>query len=649
MKLAFLSLFLLAPALGAQWAAPLPASGAPVTVEGFLALHDDGVSIQAFSAFTQDWLAIAPAGAAVVGTGDWTALIDLPGGARTAYSARLQATAAGPAGPALDVRVEDDVIYVLQNAAAGFVLNAYSAETNLWQAIVFPDLPLVATSRFVVCAYSPASGQIAGFGARFGQWNVLALGVCDPPVADGNVGALFFHDPAGIVNAVAFSGVTNIWNISPPTSTLLLAVDHDVALVNLSAGGGFRGGAYSAYSSTWIASPVITPAASVVATTLRDKLVLIERSGNPRFEAIGALPHTAWVAFTGPMLSLLGLAQDAAVVRDAAAGQVRAFGGLRGGAWAAQAVAGPPVFEGAPEHAALVSDAGGGFHAFSPMTGTWANQNVPGATVFVGDCVAVIAAPGGNAFAWSSRHGAWVPGPAPAAGITYVHGAVGSVVSREGRDLAGGTSVDLTLFDERYGVWRTPFALAGPGFALLQGMRNALLVTDGATRLGYSIQRDDLVADAGFLPSIFTAVEEDVAVVRDAGGNLHAFGSPEKTHDLYDYPLDTETQHFSSPVFGGQIVRLTVRGTTPGIAILQVSAAALNPALMTPFGCLTIGGAVLATPPSVGISPSGVGTITVVLPVAAGPLLAWAEGGSFNLVTFVIAFAGCKAEPIAIF
>jgi hypothetical protein len=180
-------------------------------------------------------------------------------------------------------------------------------------------------------------------------------------------------------------------------------------------------------------------------------------------------------------------------------------------------------------------------------------------------------------------------------------------------------------------------------------MRNALLVTGGGTRLGYSIQRDDLVAGGGALPSVFTTVDENVAIVRDSAGNLQAFGSPEKTHDMYDYPLDTETQHFSSPVFGGQIVRLTVRGTAPGLAVLQVNSAPLIPAVMTPFGCLTIGGAVLAAPPAAAVSPSGVGSIKLVLPAGAAPLLAWAEGGSFNLVTFVIAFAGCKAEPIAIF
>jgi hypothetical protein len=236
------------------------------------------------------------------------------------------------------------------------------------------------------------------------------------------------------------------------------------------------------------------------------------------------------------------------------------------------------------------------------------------------------------------------------AGLTYVHDAVGSIVTRDGRDLAAGDSVDLAIFDERYDKWRSPYPLGGATFASLQALRNALIVTDDTARLGYSIQRDDVVGmPAAVLPIVTTQVEEDTAVLRDSANMLYAFGSPEKTHDMFDYPLDTETQHFSSAVFAGQIVHITVRGAPGNLALLGIGAAFLSPPLPVLGGCLSIAPPYVPGIPSVVIGGTGVADFTVALPMMAGPVTVWAQGASFNLVTFSLAFTGCKAEPIEIF
>ena len=181
-----LAIVFAAAPLHAQWDSITKDPTHPVIAEGFLALHDDGASLQAFSAMAQTWRMIGATGSSISGTGDWTVLFDQPGSlGLTAYSARLHETAIAPlsAGTILSMTVADDVILIINDLGGMYEASAYSAQTNTWDQVILNEVPQVAVSRFVVVLYAPFGGRVYGFGAREAYWTSQDVNVCRPPAA----------------------------------------------------------------------------------------------------------------------------------------------------------------------------------------------------------------------------------------------------------------------------------------------------------------------------------------------------------------------------------------------------------------------------------------------------------------------------------
>ncbi|MFH0943704.1 MAG: hypothetical protein V2A76_00750 [Planctomycetota bacterium] len=245
-------------------------SSAPIHAEGALLLHDDGTAVQAFSASTSRWTAIAPTGSNILGTGDWTGLVELPD-RLVAYSSRLNSTAViGVSSSPELVLVGDAVLLaIVQGATGGRIAHAYSADTNSFSSIPYTPTGIaisadVAVSRFVIVLRSTTG--IYGFSARHGGWVQLTASTTGgEPQADGNVGLLELPPPVGVAygTAAAFSGVTGDWSVSPAMYAGSARLDHNVAYVEATdTAGHFRASAYSAYNGRWITSTVVRTLAS---------------------------------------------------------------------------------------------------------------------------------------------------------------------------------------------------------------------------------------------------------------------------------------------------------------------------------------------------------------------------------------------------
>ncbi len=657
----FTSLALVAPLSAAQWAANPFNPGGYLTMTGFMVVHDDGANLRAFSAFTRSWRTIAPTGSAVIGQGDYAALIQLPGGAYRAYSARLDAVAPLPAGlPVINTYVEDDVILVMRGpGAVPTVAEAYSAQTNAWAAVGLAGAPFgIATSRYVIAFQDIAGNQAYGFGARQGVWQGQAIGFPGPLTAAGNVAAFMNTDAAGVVTAIAFSGVANAWASSPPVAFGVgaLQVAHDVAHVLIGPAAACSPCGYSAYTNNWVVSPNASPLASYT-ITLKNKYVLVQRAaGGPPFEAIGALPQAAWAPIAGAGLAVMGLGQDTAVLDDPAMAQIHAFSGLCGGLWVPRPVMGAPSFKlttaaTVPNHGCLVYS-GGEFHAFSPAASAWAPPLLAaGANWWVGESVAIVEG-GLAAFAWSARYNAWVPAPAAAAGAVLNYGGLvgGAVAARERIDPFGVPWLDA--FDERSSVWKTgplgaPIVTVAPGAAALG---NALILDEGVALEGFSAQRSDLAPAAGVAFGIFPLVmagDQNVAVALDTANVLHAFGSPADSHVFYNWPAGSETHAFARPFAPVQTMRCSVLAPAGAMAATGVSAVANFAGFaLGGLGTLYLFPPFLAVTPFVAASALGVASTALPLPAGGGGACVqlWSQGG--NAAT---GFVGNVPEPILVF
>lgn len=618
----------------------------PVLVEGFHALHDDGSELQAFSAVTQTWTEIGPSGSLVLGTGDWTAAFLEPGGGfASAYSARLNAAFPSPAtaGSPYRIVIEDDVVLILRTLGSAYEALAFSAQTGTWDMAVFPEDPLVSSSRFVIGCHLEEAREVWGFGAREGRWQVIPVVTCGPGIADGNCIGWEHESDLGDATVLAFSGISNEFLFSPfgVAGNFDLRVDHDVMATNIAQPGSFRSCGFSAYTTAWVTSPIEIDEEDVLGITVTDKVALVEAVEPYRFEAMGALAQ-AWIPVFDPSATLVRQAEDNVVVQQSVPGaELTAFSGMCGG-WVSQPAPGTLLPIGTPDYCAMVLDLSGNLYAFSPIQADWAVLSASGAVAQVGDCMAVAVDTSGNAWGWSSRWNDWVPAPAPDPSLSYETFCAGSAGAR-----IGGPSLTLDerieFFDERSNAWLPAAMLSGLSDVKPSSTRNAVLVEDGSAVLAYSAQRSGLVPSPGGLATT-SIVEEDVLAYRQPDGAVFAFGSPGFTHSMYDYPLDTETNHWSE--LSTDPLHLRVSSPVPAgtTTVLGQSALPFFPGAPTAFGRLF-----LFPPLSTSIAPpAGAGGVSVQdlpLPLGSGCTVVWGQNARLGPVQLL----DVRPEPFPIF
>ena len=545
----------LVPALAALLLAPVAAAqhfdsvtldpANPVHAESCLVLHDDGTDLQAFSAFDQTWQAIAPSGQIVVGTGDFCALTRTPGFAYQAWSARRNVMVPAPAlGPFTHVRVEDDVILLVDSGAAA---HAFSAHTGTWASIpVFGAIPPanVATSRFVAGVLD--GNTLNAFAARTGTWAAFAAPTVLPPLADGNTLVADITTGGG-QRALAFSGVLGVFATSPLAhGTNVTLLDHDVAFMRGDAAVGWRDVGYSAYEGVWVPSPHLHPAGINVTVSLTDKVVFTEEPGM-HFAAFGTRP-AVWDNLPGSF-ALFDSDEDLVIIDDLG-GTLLGFSGLSVGVFVPAAFTSPvnlgAIGAGEYEHVAGIQDPTAGLvRAFSPANNAWspAAPTSTSAIPVFDDAVGMVIDPGSGTpiSGYGARNNAWANGIVPSATATF---------DQSGSVLAVLDGTDVAVWNERCGSWDTFSFLATPTAYL--GRNYALL--DSGTLDAWSLHRQELVAAptsvAYPLGSVVT--EENVAHFTDAAGLLWAFGSPGEVQMWHQYPNGTEVRTFdvvAAPTF----------------------------------------------------------------------------------------------------
>ena len=630
--------------VAAQWSALTGAVGG-ATTDAFLVLAQkpgaSGTHIHAFSAMAQSWLDLNTvdsmyiAGAPSVQTGDWLALIRRSTNNYRAYSARLHAYADisfTDYPTQMVICVEDDIILMIGNGDGGLQASAYSAQTNAWKTQLIPGLNQHACSRFVAGVIDTNFAGY-GFSARYGSWVPRPCGAGSALHADGNV--LLVEPAAPPTEVLAFSGVLGIWSKSPLQSTVAdVRWDHNVAYVRVQqdASPQPQACAYSAYTGEFVLGPANGP--PVVQIT--DNTVLLTRSPNANvarhFFAFGARPST-WAELiipSGNVSSFVG-DDDWIVVDVPTQATLHAFSGLCSGAWSARAYAGVVAMT-ARANMFVVQDTAGTVHAYSPIHAAFAAAVPPiGTNLRVGLCYAVVQN-GVQRYAYSTRHNAWVAGPAKNPAGAYTMGAPGSLVAM--RETGPGL---LAMFHERQNAWLSG-TIAGAGVPNYVGMRNVLIcdatgLVPAGQVLGFSAQRGDWVGAPGFAGNPVGAplVDECVAVVVDAAGTLHAFGTPAATHSWFQYPLDSEFQVTHDPVTGTAVpVKSMLRGNPGDTAVQVVGLAPFFAGLPIPgLGTLLLDPAmiVLALPGGV-VGTNGLLPAPIQLPLPGVPLCAqlWSQG-----------------------
>ncbi|HZM01075.1 MAG TPA: hypothetical protein VFD43_12575 [Planctomycetota bacterium] len=517
---------------------------APVIDEGGLILHDNGSSLFAFSAVAQQWMALAPSGSTVLGSGDWVALVAVSGG-YTGYGARRASSSFIAAGGALlGAWVGDDVALVITQSGGAKTAHAYSAVTGSFVSTPYVQVgPTVASdvavSRFVAVLRSGSSYK--GFAARKGVWSTLATPTAPAsPVADANVGlgttSIIGAGPA----AAAFSGVLGTWATSPllhaSNATLLTP---NLAFVHADAGASWRACGYSAYNGAWVTSPVLrAPVAHAIHVT--DNVLLIQGGPPPEpgLEALGARPGLAWASH-GPSVALsVPVAPDFAFATTPSGGgdTKLSFSGVCDGTWKPQSFV--SFLSTSLNHAHVATGVDGlMIRGYSPRTNSF-TATIPSFFVpTLSDATVDLTRANGVHLAYSARWGTWVEGP-PWTGSDVV-ATGGSFVARQHAD----GSIDI--FDERCNEWPPAFAPGAP--SAMHAGRNVLLAqlqSGGLAVHGYSVQRADWTDAGGAAgaPLLGPVVEDDVGWYVDSAGALRAFGAPGDLHFWYQWPNDTEYQ-----------------------------------------------------------------------------------------------------------
>lgn len=589
----------LAALASAQWDSIPYQELSAVTAEGFLVLHRNADGWNVFSAAAQRWQTIAPASYQVLGTGDWTVVLEGPAGVR-GYSARHNRWAPLPSGVVPGATAVGDDVAIVVDIADSDAIEAwgYSAQTNSWSSVGLVSEPVlsdVAVSRFV--AGLRDEEIYYGFSARTGQWAAYdAMMLGQNPIAVGNVLVADLRDAFGVggqPNIAAFSGVHGTWELSPPVDPGgLLSVDHNVAAVALPAPKGIRACAYSAYGGRWIESSAVHDTFGTTISTGANWVLVQEPLGAVRIEAIGAAPAQNWEALPGSWSVAVDDAADYVLVERTNNTEIAAFSGLADGAWAPLAINSIATFETGLQRYAVVRDGFSIFSGFSPAQAAW-TVNPLGQFVFFNHGVAAASYFSSSLpfTGFSGRWGAWTPGPMSDAPAT-AQIAGGTAV---GYQRQSGPSVGtVDMFDERCDQW-VSFDLGGiatfdPGLNVVLAEPHPSLGGDLDDVFAYSAQRADWTSPDGEVLPVDTTpepeVEDDVCWFVDSAGQLWAFGAPNRSHYWFQWPSGTEflvtdpppgapspRAPFSGSGEPGQIFFGFVAGANscPGIEILGIN------------------------------------------------------------------------------
>ncbi len=580
--LAAVLLLLLAPLSFGQWSS-IDYSGSEVIVTDFMALHDDGFSIQAFSAVTQTWVPLMPSsGATIVGAGDWAALFELSDGSYAAYSARLNdmALLKDVDSTPMHIGVEDDVIFIGQDdhPDADFVVSGYSAQTNRWENQELEAEPFAfISSRFVAGFATNQFSDISvyGFGARKGEWARQDFIFCENAQADGNI-LSFDHVDDYDRTAAVFSGVLNTWAVSDPgprEPANMTKIDHNVALIFVFNG---QASGLSAYTGGWHTSIYGTLISNVTEVLLADNIIAVQRIADPLFpkiEAFGSRPGTGWNHMHLADTEIYHNTEDVLLIERLGYDMVGAFSGLREGTWQIKTFADFFICYHDGDNSVLGRDAGNTYYAFSPNENEWSERSVPsGNSVRVGDSVAAVQTME-ERWGYSTRWNTWVQGRPKDSTDVFIDHVKGSIFCQQ--KTAGSMGVGNFIFwNERSGRWNYGFETGGLVAGNVYVGRNLLMAETGPEMYGYSAQRGDWspVPLTGFA-YVDTAlwVGDNVACFVDNDEHLYAFGSPAKTHIWYQWPLGTEYQTTRQLAEYDTEVRFTIVGETAWDATLLLS------------------------------------------------------------------------------
>ena len=591
-----------------------------MSLEGALVVHDDGLALRAFSAYAQAFTEIGPTGSTLVGTGDWTALVQLSDTQFVAYSARLNATAPLNLNqPAVLAHVEDDVAYVAVQGASGSLwrIHGYSAQTGQWRPLTLNDPEFVPaadiqSSRFVIGVQgstSEATDRLHGFGARIGEWETFDGLYCSQVGIDGNT-ILYRRDVPGspFVGAIAFSGVLNLWReYGIGNEDLPLRLDHNVAMcfgVNPPVPIG-----YSAYTGAWVESDV-SQADSYGEPLLGDDLVVVPRevSGGPFLEfegheAFGARPGNDWEVSGGlaSAVSLIAMGESQVLVANTLTSTVSGFSGTCGGTWLSTSFTGTLDVAVSGDHVALIGDSNldvqaysGVLHAFSPTLSLASS----GFVEYGAGRSIVWVIQNDDAFVCAGRHGAFQHVDRTS-GISYNTTRTGSLfVQQQCSGVAG-------LYEVERFCERSDLVHGGPDPSLTMDCMervyasggNALLAYSDVTErlFGYSVQRDAF--DALPLTVTLTAslaslaeCDENAGYVID-GDTLHAYGAFSDSGDFYAYPNGTEfartscaaggCAHADEPVVSSTVPQ-AIQGDPGDLAVTLLTLVRLAPPLSVP-------------------------------------------------------------------
>ncbi len=655
--------------LTAQWDSIPRDQNEVVTKGANLIAHKNATGIHAFSALTQQWTTVSPAGSTSFGNGDSYVLTRESPTSLRAWSARRNSSAVLTVGASISVlHGFGEVVMITDQSVVPGMLHAYSAMTNTWTSQVLgPNVVIAAASRFAVGVLE--GNLYHAFSAYSGQWSTLAVGAPGGnPVANDNiVTANLFSGGAGVRQIAAYSAVRGQWQLSPPYSATIGAnalTTNNLATMRAERPSPtqFSFAGFSAATGTWTTSPLVHNTGSTVSATAYHNVGMVtDTDPNARFEVFGA-GTGAWLQLTGSSLSNPTAHEDFATIEDPAAQTLYATSALAGGGWAT--LTGGYTCSGFGDHLGLCVATGPvRYKAYSAANNLFTNGTVPtpplNAVAGVSNGVLGIVGTGPcTAEAFSPLSGDWVPGPVITGSETYQAFTTGSMFVTWNNFTPNGYL--LHVFDLHRSAWNTPFQLP-PNYTFAVGANHVLAwpSSGSGTIYGYSAQRGDwttlttagtLVNDGGVL-----APFSNVVSFADSNGLLWAFSTMARLQATAQWPLSRE---YASA------------GPGPVGSTLPTLAFAMHGTPATEFGLVYAAFAVLPSPVAIpgftgllDVDPTNAfvlanlgvfdadGVLEAAIPMSIptpGGLQVWLQALTLDLNSFQLGFAG-RAAGTALF
>jgi len=583
-----------APAAHAQspWAGTAYEPSEPVHAGALCVVHAGPDAIHAYSALAQRWNAIAPASDELLAVGDALALVRSSAGV-LAWSALLNRATllALPPEAVPSVQAQGELGLVRWSAGGVAQLAAYSARTNAFAPLTlqFPQVqPSVALASGALLVSELT--RAAGFSARSGAWTQLDLGLPGFEARAAGESALLelpFGLPGqGGERVLAYSAVRGAFSVSPPLhANAQLALGAHVAGAFVSATPGpARAAAWSTFSNAWTSSPIDRDPSSAHLHVASSFVRVDDAELEPRYEAFGALPGSAFVAAPSGSSAIDALPQgEATALERTASNEVLGFSGLRGTGWVARpAPAGQLVLAG-PQTRALSVQGTSELVAFSPASAQWTEPLGIQGQLLLGAAVSgALYSSLGGPVGWSVRAPNW---SAPAFNSGNLLQQLAGDTWLAWRLTAGPGTAYVQVYDERARAFLP--ALFGSTALELAGSGNALVLHPGASSgpvRGYSPARGTWSQGLGIGTPLAQGpfASGNVAWLVDAQQVLWAFSATNALHAWSDWPSGSGIAAGQPPIGPGaaDALRCSMRGT-PGseIAFLHWSPSFVQPGL----------------------------------------------------------------------